>query len=1012
MNPAQHHIDSFDHFIHHDLRTIIQNEMPLEIAAGANRTIKIQFHNAHFEPPTILTDTGVIQPLFPHEARQRNLTYSAAIYVDVEETITDGDNPPRHTVWRREFFTALPIPLKCSMCNLTQKSPRELIALNETELDPGGYFIIRGKERVLVSQLRMAYDTPIMSECPTGFCIEVRYCNASNIHTTRLRIELHETDLLVQTNFLREPILVADLLSVLGVTDVSVLFQHKSDLHDRVIRRLKWSMGRKPRRDVLEEVALMLKSFAGDVDSAERVLCCELFPHIAFHESPHVKAFQLGLLLDELVWCTSRGIIDERFERDNLCNKRIEAAGLLCSGLFRQMFRKYCSLMVKEFARKIINPNVRLFMQKNNIITKKFVHCFLNAGWGAQQNGYVRIGVSQIITNTNYLAILSHVQRVNIPVTKDTKNVKLRQLHPSHLLFLCGCESPEGGTIGLVLNLAATCRVSVKIPPLCFTQVIQTLVPTILPLGHGPIRIVVNGRAVGDIVDATLLIARFKNLRAIGTIPRHASIFHTANYVYIWGDEGRFVYPLNDTQMVDPLEKYNIPMDQLLHRPHTLYGICAGLIPASNHSPAPRICYGSNMIKQAIGHVYDNYLTRTDVHTLVMHYPQKMLVTTETARAIRADNMPFGVNVIVAILSYSGFNQEDACIIHKAAIERGLFVSSTLMTFAEEETADIKIGVPPPECQKRSWNFTHLTPRGTPRVGQILATNDVIIGRWSQDAHRKLDTSIAVRKTQCVVEAVHELRSEQDQRLVKVVVRELNIPEVGDKFSSLVSQKGVCGHIAATEDMPFTARDGMVPDIIINPHAIPSRMTISQLIETVMGKEVCLDGVRRDITPFNVDIATIGQTLEAHGFHRYGEEIMHCGITGERLESPVFIGPTHYMRLKHLVNDKIHARDSGVVTALTRSAPEGRRRDGGLKFGEMERDALIAHGASQMLLERLFKFADDFSVTVCFSCGEIVTGQTCKTCCAATARVEVPYIFKLIKQELGAMNLKLQLRLT
>jgi len=197
--------------------------------------------------------------------------------------------------------------------------------------------------------------------------------------------------------------------------------------------------------------------------------------------------------------------------------------------------------------------------------------------------------------------------------------------------------------------------------------------------------------------------------------------------------------------------------------------------------------------------------------------------------------------------------------------------------------------------------------------------------------------------------------------------------------------------------------------MIINPHAKPSRMTLSQLIESVMAKERCVDGKQRNGSAFSIDTTTLGNALMENGFDQYGDEEMYCGKTGKKFKTKIFIGPVHYMRLKHLVSDKIHARNSGVVTALTRSAPEGRRRDGGLKFGEMERDALIAHGTSQMLMERLFKFTDSFSISVCYSCGEIVYGSSCKTCNCMTAVVEIPYIFKLIKQELAAMNLKLAL---
>jgi DNA-directed RNA polymerase beta subunit len=219
-------------------------------------------------------------------------------------------------------------------------------------------------------------------------------------------------------------------------------------------------------------------------------------------------------MINELINCSERKIIDERFERDNLCNKRLEPAGLLCAELFRQMFNKYCQLLIKEMEKKVINPNVRLFVQKNNVISKKFITCFMNASWGAQQNGYVRIGVSQILSNVNHLSILSHLQRVSIPVTKDTKNLILRQLHPSHLFYICGCESPEGNTIGLVLNLTSGCRISTRSPLFPLINFLKKIAGS-SKLDTKGIKLLINGVAVCNIVNLEKFSSQFKNFRNI-----------------------------------------------------------------------------------------------------------------------------------------------------------------------------------------------------------------------------------------------------------------------------------------------------------------------------------------------------------------------------------------------------------------------------------------------------------------------------------------------------------------
>jgi DNA-directed RNA polymerase beta subunit len=417
------------------------------------------------------------------------------------------------------------------------------------------------------------------------------------------------------------------------------------------------------------------------------------------------------------------------------------------------------------------------------------------------------------------------------------------------------------------------------------------------------------------------------------------------------------------------------------------------------------------MLKQAIGFTYDNVSERTDTTLYTLHYPQKMVVGTAMSREQPIAELPFGINVVLAILSESGFNQEDSCIIHKAAIDRGLFVSTTLTTHCEEEqSADAKIARPPLEAQRADRTYSHLSARGLPPLGHVLADGDVIIGKWVQESEKKArDASLVTRRGPCIVTRVVDTFSEGNQRVVKVITRELNIPEIGDKFSSVISQKGVCGMITATQDMPFTSQ-GIVPDIFINPHALPSRMTVSQLVDMVMGKAALLEGKLVDASAFaSSHPSDYESVLNKYGFARSGSEDMYSGVHGRPFECSIFVGPAYYMRLTHLVSGKAHARDGGVVTALTRAPPEGRRRDGGLKFGEMEKDALLAHGATQMLLERLFKYADDFSTEVCSACGDIVYGSSCWSCNVPTVTVAMPYIFKLIKHELGAMNLRLEL---
>ena len=975
MNASRHHIETFDMFTCFEMKNIIENEMPVQVTVDS-RQYQINFHNAHFGSPAIL----------PYMARLKNETYTAPIYVDVEEICEENGKMVRNWYYD-ECIAKIPIPLKCQICHLRDMTEQQLQDARESVSDPGGYFIIKGKERVLVSQLRMAYNSPIIVKNT----LEIRFCNHVNIHTTLLKIEWDGTDLWLHTSFLREKINLAYLFIVL---QGAPKLYYTTKLHKQVLRRIAWINKDLTRDQVVESVAHLLKSFTGDVEAAEKVLAHEIFPHLGSRFGNDFKLRTICFLIDELLNAQQPDAPNrDRLERDHLMNKRVEPAGILCAELFRQMFKKYCSLLLSEFCKKVINPNIRLFISKMTIIERKFVNCFLNPSWGAQQNGYTRIGVSQILSNTNFVSVLSHLQRVSVPITKDTKNTQMRQLHTSQMHYICGCESPEG-SIGLVLNLTQNCRVSPKVPTNNFVHFFAQL---IRDTGTGTFCLL-NGVEIGETGDAQALYERVRQLRREGTIPWFVSAVNIDHLFHIWTDEGRFLVEMAPGEWIDPSEKLKFDVK---FAPATLFGTSASVIPFINHSPAPRGCYGSNMIKQAIGHVFDNFKFRTETNLYQLHYPQKMLVQTEGYQFAGLDQMPFGANVVVAILSQTGFNLEDACILHKGAIDRGLFVSSVLMTFCEEESSvEIKIGMPPPHVLAANVRYD-IGANGLPRVGQIVASGDVLIGKWIQESGKKEIDASVMATSNVVVSQVFDIRGEFDQRIVKVVVRELQIPQIGDKFSSLISQKGVVGMIYSTEDMPFM-EDGTVPDIIINPHCIPSRMTIGQLLEMVLGTEAARRGHFYDGTAFrgDVDVPDVG------------EQVMYSGFTGEKFACTVFVGIAHYMRLKHLVEDKYHARNTGPITKLTRQPPEGRRRKGGQKCGEMEQEAILVAGATQMLLERLFYFSDFFSDHVCEKCGELSSSPCCKSCNYNAVKVNMPYIFKLMKQELAVMNLKLDLQVS
>ncbi|KAG1081615.1 hypothetical protein G6F42_022886 [Rhizopus arrhizus] len=439
------------------------------------------------------------------------------------------------------------------------------------------------------------------------------------------------------------------------------------------------------------------------------------------------------------------------------------------------------------------------------------------------------------------------------------------------------------------------------------------------------------------------------------------------------------------------------------------------------------------MGKQAMGVYLTNFQTRMDTLANILYYPQKPLTTTRSMEFLRFRELPAGQNAIVAILCYSGYNQEDSVIMNQSSIDRGLFRSLFFRTYMDAEK---KAGMmfmeefekPTRDTTLRLKHGTYekLEEDGLIAPGTRVSGDDIIIGKTAPipadseelgqrtTTHNKRDASTPLRSTETgIVDQVMLTTNQDGLKFVKVRVRSTRVPQMGDKFASRHGQKGTIGMTYRQEDFPFSA-EGITPDLIINPHAIPSRMTIGHMIECLLGKVSTLTGNAGDATPFtDVTVEAISQALQAQGYQSRGFEVMYNGFTGRKLNVQVFLGPTYYQRLKHMVDDKIHSRARGPVQILTRQPVEGRSRDGGLRFGEMERDCMISHGVAQFLKERLFDASDAYRVHVCDICGLMAIANLkknnfeCRACKNKTriSQIHIPYACKLLFQELMAMNI-------
>eukprot|EP01116_Phalansterium_solitarium_P004244 TRINITY_DN15189_c0_g1_i1.p1 TRINITY_DN15189_c0_g1~~TRINITY_DN15189_c0_g1_i1.p1 ORF type:complete len:1168 (-),score=468.17 TRINITY_DN15189_c0_g1_i1:231-3734(-) len=1123
---VRQHIDSYNYFISSDIGNILKAND--RVTCDADPSFYLRYTNIYLGKPSV-EEQMVPVDVTPQMCRLRDMTYSAPLYVDIEYT-----RGKQRVIRKGVLIGRLPVMLRSALCVLSKCNGDEgqLAALGECPIDPGGYFIVRGQEKVILIQEQLSKNRIIIERDPKGN-VGASVTSSTHERKSRTNIVLKHGKLYLRHNTFSDdvPIIIAlramglqadqEIVQLVGsaahVLDALSASFHEAATHSvqTTAQALDWigakikQTARKPHWQARRPKA----------DEARDILANVVLNHVPVRRyNFRGKCVYVALMLRRIIEAINDpAALDDK---DYYGNKRLEMAGQLLALLFEDLFKRMNGEL-KKHADQVLTKPVRAQefdiakCLRPDTITHGFVQAISTGNWTVKRFKMDRQGVTQVLCRLSFISALGHMMRITSQFEKTRKVSGPRSLQGSQWGMLCPSDTPEGESCGLVKNLALLSHISndhdeLPLIRLCASLGVQDLgllsgAELGMLLDHpdtsakpeptpdagvrkrrrwlqgkaGAWFVFLNGTLLGLHRDPSRFVADIRRLRRAGRVAEFVSVFEHAPHraVYIACDAGRVCRPLIvvrngrsllTAQLVDQIANGWVPFQELVRRgvlefldvneenaalvaldetqlspahthleiaPLTILGACAGLIPYPHHNQSPRNTYQCAMGKQAIGSIAYNQLDRIDTLLYLMVYPQRPLCQTVTIELIQFDKLPAGQNATVAVMSYSGYDIEDALILNKWSLDRGFGRCMVLKKFSTQikkypnQAYDRVVPAPASSggSEKLGNRFAHLDDDGIARPGELLHSGDVYVNKQTPvntqdplsnpdfvpDSAFKSSPASYKGSGPAFVDKVLLTATDDDQFLIKMLARSTRRPELGDKFSSRHGQKGVCGLIVEQPDMPFNDQ-GIAPDIIMNPHGFPSRMTVGKMLELLAGKSAVLDGKFKYGTAFAGDkVERLSSILVSKGFSYSGKDYLTSGTTGEAVGAYIFFGPVYYQKLKHMVMDKMHARAKGPRAVLTRQPTEGRAREGGLRLGEMERDCLIGYGTAALLTERLMFSSDVFTVHVCQKCGLMGYATWCQYCKSALhlSPLRIPYAAKLLFQELTSMNIVPRLQL-